>query len=300
MDLFGDENVLPYDDKIKFIVNGSARKLTNQNKDYSRFKCYRTACEILTSIYEGTFYDRYRFNGQHFKDFNMDGVEEVIASCKGDYQRLRDVVFGSISHLYMAKERTYLPWNKKYLARVTFSNFFQNITNDGRCESLFYMLIQEPIKQTSYFQDVGIKKIKTDLEEHNFKGMKEVGERIEKKFTDKKDKFIFWSNVQEMYWWWRDVKKFLPQVYSELKYDFVNENLLQDYYEWLCENLYKNQGANYVLEPYYFKIGDDEFCLKGWFLVYMNCLARKHKVLGELEKNIKFYYKTDSFSLTQV
>ena len=298
MNLFGDEDVLPYDSKIQFIVNGVARKLTNQNKDYSRYKCYSTACEILTSIYDGTFKEKYHFNGKHFKDFNMVGVEDVIASCKGDYQKIRDLTVSAVSHLYLAKEKAYLPWNKKYLAKVTFSNFFQNITNDGRCESLFYMLINEPLKQTDYFQDVGIKKIKNELDENNFKGMREVGERIEKRFTDKKDKFLFWSNIEELYWWWRDVKKFLPNVYSELKYDFTKENLLQDYYEWLCENLYKQYGANFVLEPYHFKIGDDEFCLKGSFLMYMNMLSRKHKILGELPRNIKFYYKTESFHLT--
>lgn len=301
MNLFGDEDVIPYEKKIQIIVNGVARKLTNQNKNYSKYKCYSTACEILTSIYDGTFFDKYHFNGHHFKEFNMDGVESVIMDCKGDYQKIRDLVNNSIKHLYMAKEREYMPWNKKYLSNVTFSNFFQNVTHEGKIESLFYMLVNEPKRMESYFQESGIKKIKKTLDDNKFSGMREVGDRIEKRFKDGKSRFMFWSNIEELYWWWRDVKKYLPNVYSELKYEFVNENLLQDYYEWLCENLYKNQGANFVLEPYYFKIGDENNgCLKGWFLSYLNVLSKKHSCLGELPKNIKFFYKTDSFKLTNV
>jgi len=263
----------------------------------TKCKYYKDSCELIQSIYNGTFLTKYRIDLRRAKDCNVENNNSIILECKGNWNKTRSLILNSYNNLLLIRNEEYLPYGKKFWNELKLSSYFGGqIGMFYNCP--FYCLISEPFTKQEYFNNKTINEIKEHLKQIKFNSILATANVIQKEAKfNKRDTYNYWIALKDLTDWWERVKKLSPMIYSSLKSTFQFPNLLADYYEWLKEMLIDWQGGHYILSPWYFKAGESQDGkLSGQFSKYILSKVKNNQVLKSLPKSIVFYYDETSFN----
>lgn len=292
--LFDDSSKQKYSKQVISIYSKLASKFNSPVK--TQCKYYQQSCEMIQSIYNGTFLQHYRIDLSKSKDINIKNNDSLINECKGNWIKTRDIILNSFDNLQLIKDEKYLPYGKKFYEELKLPSYFGGrIGLTWQCP--FYYLISKPFEKKAYFQDKDITRIKDKIKSIKFNSILETAETICKNHKfNQRDTFYFWTCIEQMCDWWLLVKNNSSLIYSTLKSTFSFRNLLEDYYEWLKETLINQQGGHFILSPWYFKPGDEtDRKLVGYFSTYLLSKVKTNQILKNLPMNICFYYDESSF-----
>ena len=284
-----------YDPHVKSIMNLLLSKLKN-NHPKPEGKLYAKNAAFVESLYNGKFLNKH-FNTSR-KEYNYENSYEIIRSCKGNWTKVRDLVATVLGNIELAKDKTYLPFNKRYVEQITFATFFEhfdaNATEPGT-NSNFLNFVNPPFKSRDYTSAMLAKKIKEKCPP----AIRSSAERIcNSRFKEGGDSLKFWRNISDFATWLAAFKEAYPEMHSEFALNCLNGNPLDDFEDYLDKRMRAKYGANYSLPTFHFQLslaGSERLGLD--FLDWLNkgISSGRFAMLRDLPKPIDFYRFPDSF-----
>lgn len=288
-----------YDKHVTSIVNLLLVLKNNNPKQDS--KCYLKNCKYVKELYDGTFL-RHQFSESNFSQFDVSNYQDKITSCKGSWQNIRNVIQDSLKHIDMARDKRYMPFNKKFIENISFASFFESYSLNsfnGEIDCNFIKFINEPKMSKLYCEELKLEKIKSEIDDF----LKTPAEKICKKYFKMiQQKFTFWTYIKDLQRWLKLFKSTFPYEYGEFINNCDNGNPLIDFKNFIVKMLKDREGDNFVLEIYEFKVGnyyseDWDKCMCGYtFKNWIRSnLHSKFNVLKYLPRPFDTYYTDESF-----
>ena len=127
--------------------------------------CYKRNAKHIQNIYNGTFlYNSYDMSRS--REWNFEGVNEKILSCKGSWQKVKELICNCLDNLELSKRTDYMPFSKNYVESIKFSNFFE--TGRYNCvtsevDSPFLKFVNKPVKKFSYQSSLKFEDVKKNI-----------------------------------------------------------------------------------------------------------------------------------------
>ena len=283
------------DKHIESILSLMLDKLPNNNPSKDS-NCYLEAANFINEIYTGMFLKKHQFDFSKDNQYNTDGNMNKIREACGDWIKVRSLILNAINNLEISKDKNKLPWNKKYINSITFAKFFDyGKTNaSGLMDSPFLKFINEPKDCYAYTSDLTIDKLKQQTSSLFRNGAEKFSKKY---FKEKSLELSFWYNMIEWTEWFKRMKKYLPQFYSEFMSECENDPF-KDYTDFLVKFLKSKEGDNISPQPYHFRlVKNGESHLSGLFMVWIRngIETNKFEILKHLPRSIDTYYAEDSF-----
>lgn len=288
-----------YDKHVVSIINLMLTRLRN-NHPKQDSKCYQNTAVYIQELYDGVFL-RHRFDETSFNQFNMQGYQDIIKSCKGDWLKIKQVINKAIDNLELSRSDKYLPLNKKYVENITFATFFEaySFTSfNGEINCNFIKYINEPKFSYEYFSELRIQKLKSQVSDS-------IGIPAQifasKYFKSTRQLSFFWNAMVDWTRWLNQFKKTFPQIYSEFISVCDEGNPFIDFKNFLLRFIEYKQGESGIVEETNFLLsrnnsGELEGSVRSWLNAGMN--SSKFSVLKQLPKSITQYYTNESFVKT--
>ena len=295
--LFEVEN--EYDTHVTFIIGVMLKRLKN-NHPKPTSKVYIRNVSYINELYNGTFL--HHVYNHNRKDYNYANTTDRIKECKGDWNKINNIITTALDNIELAKSKDYLPFNKRFVDSITFATFFEYFDINSNCTGIssnFLNFINPPKKCYEYTSNITIEKLKKSC----LTNIREYGEKIVRKYFDKSQELSFWYNMEDLSRWLRCFKKTFSYEYNEFVIMCKNKNPLQDLEEYIINILNYKQGNNLIVQPIFFqlsKLGSDR--LEGYFLHWLRSGIESNKFssLKNLPKSINNYYKDESFETVNV
>ena len=126
---------------VSWLANAFGVKKGNRNLDV-----WNRNCRWVQEIYDGTFTHR-QFDDHLEGQLDTFHAPAKVLSCRGDWDKVMGIVQESWQHLQQAKSVNYMPYNKKFVYWVKFSNFFDcwnHGSAGGLMRSPFLMFVLPP------------------------------------------------------------------------------------------------------------------------------------------------------------
>ena len=284
-----------YDKHIVSIINMMLKRLKNNNPKPDS-KVYVRNANFIKDIYDGNFLKN-KFNTER-KDYDYSGTFEKISLCKNNWQNVRNCVNDCLNNVELAKDKSRLPFNKKFIDSISFATFFQfyDITNSNNgINSHFVNLLNPPLMSYEYTSSLTIEKLKKEC----LGSLVKEGDIIcNKYFSDIKQRLSFWYNILDFSRWLKNMKSAFHSEYDEFIMLCEDGNPLTDFLKYLKTSLSYKQGQNIIMLPVYFqlsRVGSNklEYQFLGWL---KNGIEKnRFSVLKNLPKSIEHYYSDESF-----
>ena len=283
------------DKHIEAIIKILLSQLSNNNPKKDS-KCYLRVVTHIDEIYKGTFLKNKRFDTSKDNQFNSEGAFDKINSCAGDWNKVREIIIDSLSHMEEAKKPEKLPWNKKYMEEMSFARFFNNGYNqNGEIDCPFLHFINEPKDSYAYRSDITI----TKLKENTNSLIRDTAEKFCRKyFKMKQYQLSFWYDMEEWSIWMKRFKDRFPNIYAEFINCCDRGDPLFDFQKYLMFVLKGKEGEHPVINHWYFKLTyNDGTELDGYFKQWLRAGIDRNKftVLKQLPQSIDKYYTEESF-----
>ena len=283
------------DRHIESIISQMLKTLRNNNPDKDS-ECYLNTVKFINEIYTGDFLKRHYFDFSKDSQFNVEGNMEKIRSAANDWGKVKELILNAMEHLEQSKDKSKMPWNKKYVESITFARFFDHgkVNESGLMDSPFLKFINPPKDSYAYTSGLTIDKLKKQTSSV----FRENAEKFCKKhFKEKSKELAFWYNMIEWTEWLKRFRKNYGNIYSEFISACVNP--FDDYTKFLTDFLKKKEGENVMVMPYHFqlvKIGEKH--LSGIFLLWLRTGIenKKFEILRHMPKSIDNYYTEESFN----
>lgn len=293
--LFPDTRFNAYGEKIIEISGHLADMFKNEHKTNSN--SLLKICSIVQDLYTGAF-AKYFVPLDHKGEYDMHNVSVVLGKCVNDYDSIKSMLDTCYNHLQVAKGKSYLPWNKKWLEGLTAYTFMRSFNRDAnRYENPFCYFINTPKQQQSYYQQKLVDRYREHLLSMNCQRTVEFAEKFSEKFETQKSKWLYWLSIDNMMTWWDCMKTNFPNITMNLKAQFTQSLLLADYTEWLGNLLRDKEGERFHYETYEFIIFDSESSrLKGFFASYVKTrLIKICPDIKDMPKDICSYGTPETF-----
>ena len=282
-----------YPTEIVNIMNAMTSKLRH-GKNIEDTKCYEKNVEWVQKIYDGTFLQN-QFLFQNESQYNLNGYVDVVRNCKGDWNKVLNVIEQSVNNLEMAKQPQYVPYNKTYLESITFSNFFEIFSRGkyGEINSPFLYFVNPPKLVSDYCSEYKLTDLKLLCDN---KIAVEADKFCNKYFKGGREKRWFWKDIIDFSRWFSCLKENYPNIYSEMLSMCNDSNPFVDFKNYVVNLAKNNQGDNFVLSTFDFKIENGGF-ISGKFRQWLTSGIKSGKfdMLKYLDKPVVQYYSDESF-----
>ena len=285
-----------YNKCVVSIINIMLSRLKN-NKPKQDSKVYAKNAGYILELYDGTFLS-HKFNCDR-KDYNYSECFSKIKLCKGSWQAIRNLIVLVLDNIDLAKDKSYMPFNKNFVNSITFGTFFEYFNpsslNPG-INSNFINFINPPKKCYEYTSNITIEKLKSSC----ISLIRDYAKKLSTLYfaNNKSQELSFWYNMEDFSRWLKLFENTFPTVYSEFIINCKNGNPLEDFNNYLQTTLSFKQGEKVIVQAFCFqlsKIGSKN--LEGNFLGWLRkgIESNKFSSLKNLPNSIQNYYTDDSF-----
>ena len=237
-----------YDPHLKSVMSLLLSRLRNNNPK-PESKAWSRNAGFLMEIYEGRFLSK-PFDTSR-KDYDYQGSFDKIRAAKGSWQAVRSLVVQALDNIELAKDFSYMPFNKKFVESITFSTFFEHRERDcfsPGVHSNFVNFVNPPLKKSDYSNDSRAEKLKASCVSFFGKGAAAV---CSEHFSARSDRLRFWEDMAEWKEWLSAFKAAYPEIYSEFAINCAGGSPFEDYWNWLAKKL-ANSGRS--VRPYHFQL----------------------------------------------
>lgn len=179
-------------------------------------KTYTRLCRKIEDIYNGNFLNprMYSFDENVFKNkqFDTSGWKEKIKEVKGDWNKVRSLIFKAIDNFILMFEEDRMPLSKNYLTNNLNDWFFCNNLND-KGQSQFIQSLNEPMIRQEKLSLDKAKTIVSDIKKQSNVSY-ESGHELNSLLPPKANEMVAWNNIQNIIKW----GKLLYQYDENAKY----------------------------------------------------------------------------------
>lgn len=281
-----------YDPHLKSVMSFLMSRLRNNNPK-PESKAYAKTAGFLLEIYEGRFLNK-MFDLSR-KDYNYGGVFEKVRACKGSWQAVRNLVSAALDNLELAKDFSYLPYNKKYIDDITLSVFFEQRKKNGLepgMVSNFLNFVNPPKKKIDWANDQTAEKLKKS----GLMVPMATADRIcSAYFKDSSSRLRFWRVMKDWSDWCLAFKSAYPAVFSEFCLACSMGSPLDDFRIWLDGKLAARKETP---KPYHFMLSLSDSNMLGLdFLEWLEkgMKSGKFSMLRSLSKPMAYYRFPEHF-----
>lgn len=225
MMLFEDENLpkekikkVNYDIHAYSIVSKVIIKSKTGNKDYfnHKFGAYREeqsklftkSCNYVQALYDGTFLnnrlyplsEKFKTN-QQFK-FDLEQIKTVLSGIKGDWQKVKHLVFTAYENFVLMHEKEHVPCDKQYLVKSLNDWFYSFAFEEaGKWQSQFLQCLNKPDNTSQFYSEK-----KADNYFEKLSPFTQVGGNLLFELAPKGTfAGTFWENVKKLIDWGQQV-----------------------------------------------------------------------------------------------
>lgn len=274
---------------VKFLLS----KLRNNHPKVDS-KTYARNAKFIREIYEGKFLLNKTFVTSR-KDYNYEGSFEKIRACKGSWQKTKDLIVEVLENIETAKDKTYLPFNKRYIETITFATFFEHF--DVKCtepgtNSNFLNFVNPPLKCSEYSCNLATEKLKKECPS----GLKPLAEEIcSTRFKGPTESLRFWRCISDWSEWLSAFKKSFPKTFSEFCLNCKQGSPFVDYWSWLQIKLEQRKALPQTYNFQLSLIDSDHLGLEFLSWLRQGISSGKFAMLKNLPKPIDFYRFSEHF-----
>lgn len=166
-------------------------------------KTYTRLCLKITDIFNGSFTNPrfYNFDENVFKNkqFNTEGWKEKLKEVKGDWSKVKKLIFHAVENFILMYDQTRMPMNKDYLTN-NLNDWFYSDNPNSKGQSQFIQSLNEPMFQK---QKLGLDKAKNIVQEIKEKSPISyyAGHELNNLLPEKANELIAWQFIQDIIKW---------------------------------------------------------------------------------------------------
>ena len=175
-------------------------------------KTYIRLCNKITDIYNGHFTNSrlYNFDENVFnnKQFITDGWQEKIKSVKGDWNKVKMLIFEAINNFTLMFDENRMPLRKDYLTNNLNDWFFSDNPNN-KGQSQFIQSLNEPQIIKQKLGEDKARKIVQELKEKSPISYI-AGHELNQLLPANASELTAWQNIQEIIKWGKLLWQYEP------------------------------------------------------------------------------------------
>lgn len=175
-------------------------------------KTYIRLCNKITDIYNGHFVSSryYNFDENVFKNkqFVTEGWKEKILEAKGDWKKVKKLIFDAIKNFEMMFDESRMPMNKNYLTN-NLSNWFFSDNPNSKGQSQFIQSLNEPQIIKHKLGEDKAKKIVEDLKKNSPVSYL-AGHELNELLPANANESMAWESIRKIIEWGKLLWQFEP------------------------------------------------------------------------------------------
>lgn len=187
-------------------------QVPRENREPS--KVYTRLCNKITDIYNGHFTSSrlYSFDENVFnnKQFNTEGWMEKIKAVKGDWNKVRKLIFTALKNFVLMYDEDKMPLNKNYLT-TNLSDWFYSDNPNSRGQSQFIQSLNEPQIIKKKLGDDKAKKIIEDMREKSPVSYL-AGHELNALLPANASELTAWKSIREIIQWGKLLWQYEPNA----------------------------------------------------------------------------------------
>lgn len=175
-----------------------SHRIPEENKQPT--KTFQDICVKIQDIYNGNFNSRYYpllDNFLNSKQFDVSGYQDKLKEVKGDWNKVRKLLFDSIKNFQLMFEENRMPFKKSYLQNNLSLWLYDPYSIKGEGQSQFIQSLKEPELQSKQLSENKADRIYEELSDNAKAGGNKLIELAPKGILSG----LFWENIQKMVHW---------------------------------------------------------------------------------------------------
>lgn len=177
-------------------------------------KTFIDICSKIQALYEGTFLDErcgYQLSDKCVKSkwFDTDGWWEKIRAVKGDWLKVKRLLFTALDNFVLMHEPEYMPFKKETLQKNLNLWLYDIFSNPGEGNSQFVQCINPPKKKVNQLSENKADRIFESLPSK----VQDAGNRCVTLCPKHSCSGYFWQNIKNMAEWADTALKYEPNIH---------------------------------------------------------------------------------------